>query len=103
MVCCRTAWFTLRSFDLETPRLAVVGLVALVNLGLGLVPSLMGSGLYQMAGLVAMGRYAATQEVAVVAATVLQAINYSAAILAAAPSIVPELWSPRARQAGSRR
>lgn len=88
-----TAWLTLRSFGLEVPPLAVVGLVALLNLGLGLVPSPMGIGLYQMAGLVTLNRYAATLEVAVAAATVLQAINYSAAILAAAPSIVPALWS----------
>jgi uncharacterized protein (TIRG00374 family) len=75
---------------MEAPPTAALLLVTLVNLGLGLIPSPGGLGVFQAAGVIALGSFADSLEQAVVSATVLQATSYVALLLAALPSALFE-------------
>jgi hypothetical protein len=79
----------LLGFGVDAPLTAGLLIVVMVNLGLGFVPSPLGFGLYQAAGLIALGSYTSS-ELAVAAATAFQAVTYSALVLAAVPAVVGE-------------
>ena len=69
-------WVSLSAFGASASALTVLTLVVLINLGLGLLPSPAGLGLYQAAGLAVLASAATSPELAVAAATGLQAVDY---------------------------
>jgi uncharacterized protein (TIRG00374 family) len=81
---------TVAAFGLAVSPAVVALMVVALTLGIGLLPSPLGIGLYQAAGLALLGAATGNPEGGVAAATALQAINYGAAILAALAFMLPE-------------
>ena len=94
-----TAWLVCLAFDVDPPFIVVVTLIVAINLGLGLVPSPLGIGLYQLAGLAILGGYAGGPATAIAIATALQGVNYAATTVAAIGSMV-SVMRPRSPTIG---
>jgi uncharacterized membrane protein YbhN (UPF0104 family) len=81
-------WLTALAFGLSVPLAIITLMVVTLSLGIGLVPSPLGIGVYQATGLAMLGGYCPNPEYTIAVATALQAINYGAAVLAALAAVM---------------
>lgn len=76
-----TGWAGLLAFGVDASLLTVVLFITAINLGLGLIPTPAGLGLYQAAGLAILTAGGTRPELAIMAATGLQTVNYGITLL----------------------
>lgn len=88
-------WITALAFGLSAPLAIITLMVVALNLGLSLVPSPLGIGVYQATGLAMLGSYCPSPEYAIAVVTTLQAINYGAAVLAALAAVMLGMYPRR--------
>lgn len=76
-------WVAVLAFLPHLPATAAMLFTAVAYFGLAVFPSPLGLGPYQLAGVTVLGSYGASQELAVAAATGVQAVNCGATLLGA--------------------